>query len=184
MIPDRVPEAKLRQAEHGLEPEGEGWFVVNATEAPWVTASGLGRAVIFESIERRQFAEWRLNIHVLDPGEPNGMYHAEDAQEGFLVLSGEVLLIVEGEERRLRQWDYAHFPPGTRHIAVGAGDGPAAVLMVGTLKDPEEILYPVDAAAQRHGAGVDKETPEPKEAYAHVKERGVQAYRPGDLSGA
>jgi uncharacterized cupin superfamily protein len=177
-----MPEATLKRTEHGLEPDGEGWFIVNATQAPWVTATGLGRACIFESREH-EFGEFGINIHVLQPGEPNGMYHAENAQEGFLVLSGEVLLLIEGEERPLRQWDFVHFPPGTRHIVVGAGDGPAAVLMVGTRKDPDEILYPVDPVAQRHGAGVDEETPDPKVAYAHVEHRGVEAYRPGDLPG-
>ena len=36
---------------------------------------------------------------MLDPGEPMAMYHWETDQEDFLVLSGEPLLIVEGEER-------------------------------------------------------------------------------------
>ena len=177
-----MPEAPLKRTERGLEPDGEGWFVLNATEAQWVGATGLGRACTFDSREH-PFGEFGLNIHVLQPGEPNGMYHGENAQEGFLVLSGEVVLIVEGEERRLRQWDYAHFPAWTKHIVVGAGDGPAAVLMVGTRKDPEEIEYPVDPVAQHRGAGVDEATPDPKLAYAHVKERTVDPYRPGDLPG-
>ena len=178
-----MEEAPLRRGEDGLEPDGEGWFVINATEAPWITASGLGRACTFESNQQR-FAEFGLNIHVLEPGEPNCMYHGENSQEGFLVLSGECLLIVEGEERRLRQWDYAHFPPWTRHVVVGAGEGPCAVLMVGTRKQPDEVLYPVDPAAQRHGAGVDEETDQGKRAYARVEHRGVEPYRPGDLPGA
>ena len=41
------------------------------------------------------------------------MHHRENAQEGFLVLSGECLLIVEEEERRLRAWDFFHCPGGT-----------------------------------------------------------------------
>jgi uncharacterized cupin superfamily protein len=180
-----TPEAPLRQTENGLEPAADGWFVLNATDAPWVGRVGLGRACLFESLDEAcEFGEFGINIHVLDPGEPNGMYHAEDAQEGFLVLSGECLLIVEGEERRLRQWDYAHFPPGTKHIVVGAGDGPAAVLMVGTRKDPEEIVYPVEPAAQRHGAGVDEETPDPKVAYERFTQRSRGPYRSGDLPAA
>ena len=43
-----------------------------------------------------------INLAVLEPGQPNCMYHGEDEQEDFLVLSGECLLLVEGEERRLR----------------------------------------------------------------------------------
>lgn len=178
-----MAEAPLKRTEHGLEPEGEGWFVVNATEAPWVTATGLGRACIFESREH-EFSEVGINIHVIEPGEPNCMYHQENAQEGFLVLSGECLLIVEGEERRLRQWDYAHFPPGTRHVVVGAGDATAAVLMIGARKEPDEVLYPADPVARRHGAAVDEDTGDQRRAYAHVEARGVEAYRPGDLPGA
>lgn len=30
-----IPEAKLVEREGGLEPEGEGWFVVNAHDAAW-----------------------------------------------------------------------------------------------------------------------------------------------------
>ena len=177
-----VPEARMRRGEHGLEPQGDGWFVLNAAEAPWVGATGLGRACVFESQSSR-FREYGFNIHRLEPGEPNGMYHAEDAQENFLVLSGECLLIVEGEERRLRQWDFVHFPPGTRHIVVGAGDAPAIVLMTGARKDPERIEYPADPVAQRHGAGVAETTPDPKRAY-EGREDFTAAYRPGDLPGA
>ena len=39
------------------------------------------------------------------------------------MLSGEPLLIIEGEERPLRQWDFVHCPAATRHIIVGAGAG-------------------------------------------------------------
>ena len=67
---------------------------------------------------------------MLGPGEPIGMYHWETDQEDFLVLSGEALLIVEGQERPLRQWDFVHCPPKTEHMIVGAGDGPCVVLAI------------------------------------------------------
>ncbi len=177
-----MPEAPLKQTEHGLVPDGEGWFVVNATEAPWVGGVGFGRAVAFESGEHR-FPEFGVNIHRIEPGEPNCMYHSENAQEAFLVLSGECLLLIEGEERPLRQWDFVHFPPGTRHVVVGAGEEAALVLMVGTRKDPEEVLYPVEPIAQRHGAGANEETPDSNQAYADV-EGYIAAYRLGELPGA
>ena len=60
-----------------------------------------------------------------------GMYHRENAQEGFLVVAGECLLIVEEQERPLRQWDFFHCPGGTEHIIVGAGDEPAILVSVG-----------------------------------------------------
>ena len=51
------------------------------------------------------------------------MYHWEADQEDFLVVAGEALLIVEGEERPLKQWDLAHCPPrpSTRSSARATG---------------------------------------------------------------
>jgi uncharacterized cupin superfamily protein len=103
---------------------------------------------------------------VLWPGETPGKYHAESNQEGFLVLSGECIAVVEGEERRMGQWDYLHCPPGTAHITVGAGDGPCAILMVGTRAPDDTIHYPVEPAAAKYGASVEVATDSPKEAYA------------------
>ena len=100
------------------------------------------------------------------PGQPVALYHREDHQEGFLVLSGECLLIVEGEERVLKQWDYVHCPAGVAHIVVGAGDGPAFLVAVGGRVGPASLLYPVDPVASKHGAGVERETTAPAEAYA------------------
>ncbi|MCI0636052.1 MAG: cupin domain-containing protein, partial [Actinobacteria bacterium] len=145
-----VPEAKLNPTEHGLVPEGEGWFVVNAREARWWHSDELGRAVLFEGEPR--FAEVGVNIQVLQPGQPNCMYHGEDCQENFLVLSGECLLLIEGEERPLRAWDFVHCPPWTEHVFVGAGLGPCAILMVGRRPD-DAVRYPVAEVALRHGAG-------------------------------
>ena len=112
------------------------------------------------------------------------MYHWEVDQEDFLVLSGEALLIVEGEERPLRQWDFVHCPPGTKHIIVGAGDAPCVVLAVGARDrstGPEWGAYTVDEAALRHGAGVEQETTDELEAYANVEWRRPTKYREGWL---
>jgi uncharacterized cupin superfamily protein len=57
-------------------------------------------------------------------------------------------------------------PRNVAHAIVGAGDGPSLVLAVGSRVGPDEILYPVDDVALAHGAGVETETPLPKEAYA------------------
>lgn len=159
-----IPEAALERTEIGVVPTGEGWFVVNAHEARWVRDATFGDYCTFEG--NVDFPHFGINIHVIEPGQPNGMYHAESNQEAFLVLSGECRLIVEGEERSLRQWDFFYAPPDTRHIFVGAGDGPCAILMVGRRDPDEKILYPVDEIARRNGAGVETETPEPREAYA------------------
>jgi uncharacterized cupin superfamily protein len=112
------------------------------------------------------FGQIGYTLVVLHPGEPSALYHLEPNQEDFLVLSGECLAIIEGEERRLRAWDFVHCPPGTEHVFVGAGDGPAAILMVGARGDDQGVHYPVSEAASRHDASVERETSDPAEAYA------------------
>ena len=49
-----------------------------------------------------------VQLAVLEPGEPNSQYHWETEAEAFFVISGEALLIIEGQERPLRQWDFVH----------------------------------------------------------------------------
>jgi uncharacterized cupin superfamily protein len=110
------------------------------------------------------------------------MYHGEEDQEDFLVLHGECILIVEGEERALKAWDFVHCPPFTRHVFVGAGAGPCAILMIGGRRGTG-IVYPVDETALKYDAGVTEETPEPKVAYERFPKGGVVAYRDGDLPG-
>jgi uncharacterized cupin superfamily protein len=160
-----VREARLAQTDDGLVPETEGWFVLNAREARWWGHETFGSSVTFEG-DDVPFPDFGINIQVLMPGQPNCMYHGENAQEDFLVLYGECLLLVEGEERLLGQWDFVHCPAWTEHVFVGAGDGPCAVLMVGARPKEEELLYPVAEVARRHGAGVAKETRSGREAYA------------------
>ena len=141
-------------------------FIVNVAEATAYAHEQGGTYVRFEDPEDR-FSEFGINIHVIEPGQPNGKYHSENAQEDFLVLHGEPIVILEGEERRLRQWDFVHCPPGSEHIFVGAGQGPCAILMVGTRKGDDELLdYPVNEIAARYGASVPEQTASPEEAYA------------------
>src|SRR4051812_43955402 len=111
-----VPEAPLEKTEHGLTPKGEGWFVLNASEAHWLDGV-FGAYTRLEGDVR--FPQIGINIGVLAPGQPACMYHGEEDQEAFLVLSGECLLLIEGQERRLRQWDFVHCPPWTEHVLVG-----------------------------------------------------------------
>ena len=177
-----MAEARLEQTEHGLVPEGDGWFVLNARDARWYDAEGRGAVCTFEGEPR--FPQLGINVCVLEPGESMGMYHWEADQEDFLVLAGEALLVVEGEERPLRRWDFVHCPAGTKHIIVGAGEDPALVLAVGARDrstGPEWGGYTVDETALRHGAGVEHETTDPKRAYAHVPRREPVRYRDGWL---
>src|SRR5262245_47519339 len=139
-----MPEAPLRDF-GGLAPAGDGWFVVNVRDAQWLTSQSgekkaSGAECVFESHDR-PFPQLALRLHVLEPAEPNGLYHAETVQEDFVVLSGSCRLLVEGQERLLRPWDFVHCPAGTEHIFVGAGDGPCAILMVGARSDDQEVRY-------------------------------------------
>jgi uncharacterized cupin superfamily protein len=187
-----VPEAPLEQTEAGLAPAGEGWFVLNAREARWRHREGRGDSLPFtgwtEFEAEAYFPQLGVQLVVLGPGEPIGMYHWEAEQEDFLVLSGEALLIVEGEERPLRQWDFVHCPPETRHMIVGAGSGPCVVLGVGAREHIGENCnggaYTVDEAALRHGAGVQEETDDPEAAYARFPETEPTRYRDGWLPGS
>jgi len=189
-----VPEAPLEQTEEGLLPAGEGWFVLNARDARWFNREGQGVAPGLQG--RADFRQLGMGLNVLAPGEPMAMYHWETDQEDFLVLSGEALLIIEGEERPLRQWDFVHCPAETKHVIVGAGDTPCTVLAVGarehhTTRAPDGTLqgaedwgaYPVDEAALRHGAGVEEETTDAEQAYARFPEPEPTRYREGWLPG-
>ena len=160
-----MDEARLERTEYGTWPATDGWFAVNLRDAAWVTSDDFGAACIFEG-ENAPFAQVGYTVAVLQPGQPNGMYHREGDQEDFLVLSGECLLIVEGQERRLRAWDFVHCPGGTEHIFVGAGDGPCVIFMAGAREHRGTAVYPRDEVAVRHGAGVKAETTESSEAYA------------------
>ena len=176
-----MTEARLVEDEHGgLRPETEGWFVVNARETSWGDGD-YGRGCAFESREAR-FPQLGINLNILEPGQPMCLYHRENAQEDFLVLAGECLLIVEGEERPLRQWDFVHCPAGVDHVFVGAGDGPSIVLATGFRPETEELVYPADPVAQRHGAAVAVETTSGDEAYTGYQGGRVR-YEDGWLPG-
>jgi uncharacterized cupin superfamily protein len=159
-----VREAALAETEAGLAPEGEGWFVVNLADAAGWASEGSGYGWAFEAREAR-FPHFGVNIHVLQPGEPSTLYHAEEGQEAFLVLQGECDLVVEEQVRRLRQWDFFYAAPWTAHAFAGAGDGPCAILMVGARNAGERIVYPVSEAAARHRASVEEETSSARDAY-------------------
>jgi uncharacterized cupin superfamily protein len=186
-----VPEARLDETQEGLRPAGAGWFVLNAREAAWRDRPGRGKSLPLggwtEAERKELFPQLGVALYVLEPGEPIGVYHWEADAEGFLVLHGEALLIVEGEERQLRQWDFVHCPPETRHIIVGAGDRPCGVLAVGSRQHVDENVnggaYVVDEMAERHGAGVEEETDDAAIAYARFEDPVATRYREGWLPG-
>ena len=188
-----VEEARLEQFEMGLAPVTDGWFVVSVRDGAWVTNESLGAACIFEG-DDAPFPEVGFTLGVLRPGRPSGMYHREANQENFLVLSGECLLLIEGQERRLGPWDFVHCPAGTKRVIVGAGDRPCLVFAVGARANtmavqPDGTLgappdwggYPVDEAAIRHGAGVEEETADASVAYARFPDPESIRYEEGLL---
>ena len=182
-----VLESHLVSTEHGLVPQGQGWFVINARETHWWERPGRGVLCEFEGAGfegAADFLQLGVNLTVLAPGEPMAMYHHEADQEDFLVLGGEALLIIEGVERPLRQWDFVHCPPGTNHVIVGAGESRCLILGVGARgrsTGTDWGAYTVDAAALRHGAGVERETTEAAEAYARFSRGKLTRYRDGWL---
>jgi uncharacterized cupin superfamily protein len=174
-----VPEAPLVRTGPGLVPNGDGWFVLNVRDARWQEGD-FGAFTRFEGETR--FPQLGINIGVLEPGQPACLYHGENEQEDFLVLSGECLLLIEGGERPLKAWDFVHCPAWTEHVFVGAGSGPCAILAVGS-RTGGDVVYPASALARRHRAGVETETTEPKEAYAGFRPDGDAEFRDGWLPG-
>ena len=169
-------EARLEAVSSGLAPVSDGWFVVNVGEAAWLRNEAFGGRCVFESsprvlgdrsdVEPRMFDGVGFTLAVLEPGKPSGLYHGESNQEDFLVLAGECLMLVEGEERPLRAWDFVHCPAGTEHIFVGAGAGPCVIFMTGARSRDKTIVYPRSEVARAYGASVERETHSPAEAYA------------------
>lgn len=182
-------EAKLERTDAGLVPASEGWFVVNATEARWIHREGRGASAPLTGWTEEETAAWfpqlGVNVVVLEPGEPIGMYHWETNQEGFLVLAGEAVALIEGEERPLRAWDFLHCPPGVRHTIVGSGEAPCTILALGARGGGGDVWggYSVDERAVRRGAGHTEETDDPAVAYARFPAPVPARYRAGLLPG-
>ncbi|MCD6014854.1 MAG: cupin protein [Solirubrobacterales bacterium] len=187
LVSDRRPvsEAKLEQTDAGLVTTSAGWFVLNARDARWIERPGRGHSLPFtgwtEEEAETNFRELGVNLVALGGGEPIGMYHWEADCEDFLVLSGDGILIVEGEERPLRQWDFVHCPPGTRHVIVGAGEDGCVLVAIGTRahigQDCNGGAYVVDEAARRHGAAPD----DPDDPYARFPAPEATPHRDGWL---
>ena len=167
-------EARLEQTEHGLVPQGDGWYVLNARESRWFDRGPRGAVTLLVEDEQAQVG---VNLFALGPGQPMAMYHWEADQEGFLVLSGEATLVVEDEERTLTQWDYVHVPPGVSHTIVG---GPCVVLAIGAREHQEGDDwggYPLSDVAMQHDAATLEETNDPAVAYARFPARQPSAHR-------
>ena len=139
-------------------------LIINVADAPAFAHPRRSTSIELEP-EGAGWPDTGVNIQVLKPGQPNCKYHSEPVQEDFLVLHGECIAIVDGEEITLRQWDFLHCPAGVEHVFVGAGDGPCAVLMIGSRRE-DKAHYPVNEVAAKYGASVDEATDVVAEAYA------------------
>ncbi len=139
-------------------------LIVNLADAPTLRHPCRATIIDMEG-DTRRWPDIGVNVQVLQPGQPNCRYHSEPVQEDFLVLHGECIAIVDNEEHRLGQWDFFHCPAGVEHVFVGAGDGPCAVLMIGSRRE-DRAHYPVNALAARYDASVERETDDPEDAYA------------------
>ena len=157
-------EAEMESTPAGLRPRGEGWFVVNVADAAGIRDPGAGTFTRFENRETAPFDDFGINVHHLPPGEPSTLYHHEPVQEAFLVLDGEVVAIVEGEERLLGRWDFFHCPAGVAHAFAGAGERGGVLLAVGSRRI-DEATYPRSEVAARHGASAVATTSDPEQAY-------------------
>ena len=171
-----VDEARVEALDSGLAPVSEGWFVVNAADAAWLTSDAFGARCVFETDRRVlggradrdqvRFEQLGITLAVVPPGKRSGLYHGESNEEDFLVIAGECLLLVEDVERPLKAWDFVHCPPGTAHCFVATGDAPCVIFMTGARTADKSIVYPASDLARRNGAGVETETTSPAEAYA------------------
>ena len=161
-----VEQAHVEETDEGSVVKTDGWYVTHTSELRWRTNERFGDLCEFEG--DASFPEVGVNLRVLQPGQPASLYHAENAQEDFLVLSGECTALLEGQEISLRVGHYVHCPEWTKHVFVGAGDAPCVLLMIGARPEKRELHYPVDELAASHGASVDEETDDPREAYGEV----------------
>jgi uncharacterized cupin superfamily protein len=173
-----VPEAQLKQTDDGLVVESEGWFVLNARDVRWWRHEAKGQGTEYEGTH--ELPELGFQLYVLMPGQ-HGVYHGERGQEDFLVVSGECVLVIEGQERRLKPWDLVHCPPWTQHVFVGMGDGPCVVVAAGSRGHGSDVRYPVNEVAARYGASVPAEVSSPDEAHAPFGPGEWSSYREGWL---
>lgn len=158
------------------------WYVLNVRDAEWRDCGPRGNVT---QLVRDEGAQVGVNLFVLGPGEPMAMYHWEADQEGYLVLAGEALVIVNDEEHPLRAWDYFHCPPKIPHVLVGAGSGPSTILALGARNDsvdgPDWGGYPLSDVAKKHNASTEEETTDPAVAYARFDRSTLGEFQDGWL---
>jgi len=149
--------------------KSDDWGVVNARDAQWVAGDKTGVYCGFEDEANDDlFPQIGVNIRILEPGQAIGMYHYESGQEDFLVLDGEGIAIVDGEERPLRKWDLLHCEPGVAHMIKATGDAPLLLVCAGarTGEPHNGTMYVANDVARKHGVSVEEDTPDSRAVYA------------------
>ena len=182
-----VPEAELEDTGAGLVPKTVGWFVLDVRKARWSDKPEQGWSVSLTGRDEYEaetfFPMLGMALRVARAGAVTTTYHWETEQEDFLVLSGECIAIIEGEERQLRRWDFIHCPPGTKHAFVGVGDEPCVLLCASSRqfqKDGPWGYYCYDETAERYNAASPEDTQDGEIAYARFPDPRVAHY-PGGL---
>jgi len=185
-----VPEAELKHTDVGLLPDSVGWFVLNLRETRWSIKPGQGHSCSFTGSDEYEaetfFPMLGMSIRVMQPGDVSTTYHWETEQEDFLVLAGEAVAIIEGQERRIKQWDFVHCPPEAKHAFVGAGDGPCVLLCASSRqfqKDGPWGFYCYDEVAEKYNAASPEDTQDGSIAYARFPEPRETRYPGGLLPG-
>jgi hypothetical protein len=163
-------------------PEGRWLVRSQRTRGAVVEVECLGTLCDFEGEPR--FRQLGINLTLLEPGEPMTMYHWEAAQEDFLMLSGEALLVIEGEERTIRQWDFV-----TALQVRTTRSSAQALIRVLCLRSARATAQKGKSGARTPwtrgrcatASGVQRETIEGSEAYARFPPSKLTRYRDGWL---
>jgi hypothetical protein len=90
-----VQEAHIEKTPEGQVPAGGGWFILNLGEMAWETVPSLGIWRGFDAPDADPSQPGiGVHVHVLQPGEANGCYHAEAA----------ILMFGSPDPRRKVEW--------------------------------------------------------------------------------
>lgn len=88
--------------------------------------------------------QFGANLVILDPGAMSSLRHWHEVEDEFvMVIGGEVVLVEDGGESRMRSGDCAAFPAGRAngHHFVNRSDREARFLVVGTRSAREAVHY-------------------------------------------
>ena len=126
-----------RLSEIGTGAEPVATYAGSVTE-PDITFTVLDRsgAQRMQPVRRElSVSSFGLNLITLQPGQRNRVHVHKEQEEAYVVLSGQLTLIVEGIEHVLGPDDVVRVGPSVRRQLVNAGNEPVAVLALGGTGD-------------------------------------------------